>query len=70
MEILKDCIAKYGSMSFAELESVARPNCWKAARENPENPFIEAADIARDGGANERLIEYINEMIEFDKLMA
>ena len=70
MEILKDCIAKYGSMSFAELESVARPNCWKAARENPENPFIEAADIARDGGAHERLIEYINEMIEFDKLMA
>lgn len=69
MEILKDCITKYGSMSFAELETVSRPNCWKVARETPERPFIEAADIARDGGANERLIEYINEMIEFDELM-
>ena len=69
MKILKECIAKYGSMSFAELETVSYPNCWKAARENPESPFIEAADIARDGGANEKLIKFINEMIEFDELI-
>ena len=69
MKILKECIAKYGSMSFAELETVSHPNCWKVARENPESPFIEAADIARDGGANEKLIKFINEMIEFDELI-
>ena len=70
MEILEDCITKYGNMSFVELESVSHPNCWKVAKENPKNPLIETADIARDGGANEKLIEYINEMIEFDELMA
>ena len=41
----------------------------KVARENSESFLIETADIARDGGANEKLIEYINDMIGFDELM-
>lgn len=69
IEILEDCVARYGSISFAELEAVSYPDCWKVARENSESFLIETADIARDGGANEKLIEYINDMIGFDELM-
>lgn len=58
IEILEDCVARYGSISFAELEAVSYPDCWKVARENSESFLIETADIARDGGANEKLIEY------------
>ena len=72
IEILEDCVARYGSISFAELEAVSYPDCWKVARENSESFLIETADIARDGGANEKLIEYNKGFIkvnEMDKLM-
>lgn len=69
IEILEDCIARYGSISFAELEAVSYRDCGKIARENSEIFLIETVGIVRDGGANGKLIEYINGMIEFDELM-
>lgn len=67
VDVLDDCISKYGQMSFAELESSSHTACWKKAREKAGSHVIDIADMARDGGANEDLIQYINDSMELDE---
>lgn len=67
VEVLNDCIDKYAKMPFTELENSSHTNCWKKAREKSGRHFIDVADIARDGGADEDIIKYINDSIAFDE---
>lgn len=66
-EVLDECISKYGKMSFTELERTSHTACWEKARSRKGNHVIYPGDIARDGGASEQLIEYINDSIEFNE---
>lgn len=65
-KILDDCISKYGKMSFTELKNTSHTNCWKKAKAS-KNHIIERSEIARDGGASEDVISYINEMSAIDE---
>lgn len=67
IETLDECIPKYANMSFSELEKTSHTACWEKAREKPGRHVIELVDIARDGGASESLIQYINETTAFDE---
>lgn len=67
MKVLDECISKYGKMNFTELEKTSHTACWEKAREKKGNHVITPADIARDGGANDDLVEYINESVAFDE---
>lgn len=67
MEVLDECISRYGKMNFTELEVTSHTDCWEKARSKKGNHVIAPADIARDGGANDDLIKYINESIAFDE---
>lgn len=37
------------------------------ARKKPGNHVIDVADMARDGGASEDIVQYIHEMVEWDE---
>lgn len=67
VEVLNDCISKYKGMSFTDLEKTSHTECWEKARMTPGNHIIPFGDIARDGGANEILVNYINEMESFNE---
>lgn len=67
-EVLDECIAQYGKMNFFELERTSHTQCWEMARAKRGNHMIELADIARDGGASEEFIEYINDTAKFDEV--
>ena len=67
IEILDMCIPMYCNMSFSDLEKTSHTSCWEKARQKPGRHVIELADMARDGGASESLIQYINEMTAFDE---
>ncbi len=62
IEVLDDAITQYGKMSFAELKHTSHTLCWEKARKKPGNHIIDAADIARDGGASEDVVKYIHEI--------
>ena len=67
IEVLDDCIEKYADMSFSDLEKTSHTACWERARQKPGRHIIELADIAKDGGASDDLVNYINEMMAFDE---
>lgn len=68
MDILDECISKYGKMEFTELEKTSHTSCWEKARSQKGSHVIAPGDIARDGGANEELVKYINDSIAFDEV--
>lgn len=51
---------------FAYL-ALMRVKCWEKARKKPGNHVIDVADMARDGGASEDIVQYIHEMVEWDE---
>lgn len=67
IEVLDECISKYGKMNFSELEKTSHTNCWEKARRQKGPHVIDPGEIARDGGASDGLIKYINESIEFNE---
>lgn len=67
MDVLDNCISKYGKMRFTELEKTSHTSCWEKARERKGSHVIAPGDIARDGGASEELVKYINDSIAFDE---
>ncbi|WP_294629773.1 Panacea domain-containing protein [uncultured Bacteroides sp.] len=68
-DVLDECISRYGKMEFAELEKTSHTNCWEKARAQKGNHVIAPGDIARDGGASEEFIKYINDSIAFDEAL-
>lgn len=66
-EVLDECIAQYSKMSFSDLEKTSHTECWRKARTKSGSHVIDVADMARDGGASEDFIVYINEMIAVDE---
>lgn len=67
MEVLDECISKYGKMKFTDLERTSHTSCWEKARAQKGSHVINPGDIARDGGASEELIKYINDSIAFNE---
>lgn len=67
IKVLDECISKYGKMNFTELEKTSHTSCWEKARAQKGSHVIAPGDIARDGGAGEELIKYINDSIAFNE---
>lgn len=69
VECLDDAMHKVGEMTFDELVNNTHQSEWKRAIDTPSKRMSLLA-IAREGGADENALAYMEQSLEFDKLFA
>lgn len=68
IECLDKAIAKVAGMNFSQIMNDTHGKEWERAFNNTKDKVMDDLNIAREGGANEAVIDYLRESIEWEKL--
>lgn len=70
IESLDEAIEKVASMDFGKIVRDTHGTEWQRAYYHTQSKVMDNLNIAREGGANEAIIEYLKESLEWDEHFA
>lgn len=69
-ECLDEAIAKVAGMNFNDIVKDTHGKEWNRAYHNSSSKFMDDLNIAREGGADDSIVEYLRENLELNKCFA
>lgn len=70
VECLNEAIAKVASMNFDDIKEDTHGAEWTRVFNDHSQKFMNDLNIAREGGADDSIVDYLRENLEWDKAFA
>lgn len=67
IECLDEAIAKVSTMDFSQIMWDTHGTEWKRVYNDPSQRFMNDLNIAREGGADDSVVEYLKESLDWDE---